>query len=95
MHENELKSLQEQVKKARGSLGRSPNDEVREARERELKNLELAWKRAESAVNRDKKVTIDQEALLKVRKEEQEKRKKGKNAWWMKECEWYLWILFV
>lgn len=85
VHENELKTLREHAKRARVLVKTAPND-LREEWERELGRLQLAMKRAESAVNRDKKSKIEQEALSKITKEEHEKRKKGKRSWWMKEC---------
>ena len=50
-----------------------------------MKRLELAVKRMESLVNRDKQDKIQIEALNKAKKEESEKRKQGKQGWWMKE----------
>ncbi|KAH7921317.1 DUF947-domain-containing protein [Leucogyrophana mollusca] len=83
LHTNELKALRENLKRARKLLANSPKDQ-RVEREQEVARLELAMKRGESSVNRDKREKIEAEALGKVAKEEREKRKQGKAGWWMK-----------
>jgi ribosomal RNA-processing protein 36 len=83
MHEEEHKTLRDNLKKARKLLDYSPQD-LRAEREEEVKNLESALKRAESAVNSDKRKLIEREALQKVAREEKERRKRGKGAWFMK-----------
>jgi ribosomal RNA-processing protein 36 len=85
VHESELKTVQEHAKRVRSLMKGTPNDS-REEWEQELAKLELATKRAQSAVNQDRKDKVDQEALSKLEKEEHEKRKKGKKGWWMKKC---------
>jgi ribosomal RNA-processing protein 36 len=85
IHTTELHTLRENVKRARKSLVSSPRN-LREERQQELARLELAMKRAESSVNRDRRETIEQMALSRVTKEERDKRKQGKSGWWMKEC---------
>jgi ribosomal RNA-processing protein 36 len=88
IHINELKTLRENLKQARKLLLSSPHD-LRAEREHEVNRLEMAVKRAESAVNRDTREKVEQEALGNVSKEEREKRKQGKGKWWMKECKCY------
>lgn len=83
MHETELKTLRDNLKRARKMLGSSPRD-LREEREREVQRLELAVKRAESTVNKDKREKIEQEALSRATKEEKDKQKQGKGQYWLK-----------
>ena len=83
LHEEELKTLRENLKRARKMLSSSPRD-LRQEREEEVQRLERAVKRAESLVNKDKRDKIEQSALSKLRKDESEKRKQGKKAWYMK-----------
>ena len=85
IHSTELKTLRENLKRARKLLGSTPRD-IREERQREVARLELAVKRAESSVNKDRREMVEQKALFQVAKEEREKRKSGKGGWWMKEC---------
>jgi len=49
--------------------------------------LELAVKRAESVVNKERMDKLRREALLKASKEEKEKQKQGKGKWFLKQCE--------
>ena len=86
MHKTELATLKENLKRAKKMLASSPRDQ-REEREQEVSKLEQAVKRAESNVHRDKKEQIEEVALQKVKQEEKDKRKGGKRAWHMKECE--------
>ncbi|OSD03137.1 DUF947-domain-containing protein [Trametes coccinea BRFM310] len=86
MHEQELKTLKENLKRARKLLANSPRD-LREEREAEVQRLERAVKRAESMVNRDRQEKVQLEALSKVAKEEREKRQQGKKAWYMKDSD--------
>lgn len=88
-HEAELDTLRENLKRARKLLATSPRDLFYE-RDQEVKRLELAVKRAESMVNKDSKDKTEREALLKLTREEKEKRKQGKRHWWLKECKYYL-----
>lgn len=83
LHVNEMKTLKENLKRARKLLASSPRD-LREEREQEVQRLERALKRAESMVNKDRREKIEEEALSKVTVEEREKRKQGKGAWFMK-----------
>lgn len=83
LHTSELSTLRSNLSLARKLLLNSPRD-LRAAREREVGRLELAVKRAESSVNRDKREKVEMEALEKVGREEREKRRKGKAGWWMK-----------
>ncbi|KAL0951248.1 hypothetical protein HGRIS_007966 [Hohenbuehelia grisea] len=83
---SELHTLRDSLKRARKLLSSTPRDQ-RAEREAEIGRLELAIKRAESAVNRDKREKIDQAALAKVTKEEKEKRQQGKQGWWLKDSE--------
>ncbi|ESK97921.1 phenylalanyl-trna synthetase [Moniliophthora roreri MCA 2997] len=82
-HETELATLRENLKRARKLLSSSPRD-LRADREAEVQRLELAVKRAESAVNRDRQRQAERDALMNAKKEEREKRKEGKGNWWMK-----------
>lgn len=88
LHVNEMKTLKENLKRARKLLASSPRD-LREEREQEVQRLERALKRAESMVNKDRREKIEEEALSKVTVEEREKRKQGKGAWFMKTCEFF------
>lgn len=84
-HSTELKALRDNLKRARKLLSNAPR-ETRHEQEREVNRLELAVKRAESTVNKDRRDKVDHEALHQVKKEEREKQKDGKGGWWMKEC---------
>jgi ribosomal RNA-processing protein 36 len=86
LHTSELSTLRSNLTLARKLLLNSPKD-LRAEREREVGRLELAVKRAESSVNRDKREKVEMEALERVGREEREKRKKGKAGWWMKSTE--------
>ncbi|KAJ3474168.1 hypothetical protein NLI96_g12615 [Meripilus lineatus] len=86
LHSDELKTLRENLKRAKKLLANSPRD-LREEREQEVVRLERAMKRAESTVNRDKREKVEQTAMQKVAQEEREKRKQGKKAWYMKEAD--------
>ena len=83
LHQTEMVALKDNLKRARKILASSPRH-LREEREQEVQRLERAVKRAESLVNKDKRDHIEASALAKVRKEEKEKRKQGKGAWYMK-----------
>ncbi len=84
-HVSEMRTLRDNLKRARKRLSSAPRD-LREEYEAEVGRLELALKRAESSVNRDKREKAEHSALAKVSEEEREKRKQGKGGWWMKEC---------
>ncbi|TBU63874.1 hypothetical protein BD310DRAFT_841291 [Dichomitus squalens] len=86
LHQEELSTLRENLKRARKLLANSPRD-LREERAAEVERLERAVKRAESAVNKDRREKVEMEALGKVAKEEREKRKQGKKAWFMKDAD--------
>ncbi|KAF9822135.1 hypothetical protein IEO21_00129 [Rhodonia placenta] len=86
MHTQEMKTLRENLKRARKLLANSPRD-LREEREQEVQRLERAYKRAESQVSKDRREKIEQEALGKVAKEEKEKRSAGKGAWYLKNAD--------
>ncbi|KAJ7293541.1 hypothetical protein C8J57DRAFT_1269308 [Mycena rebaudengoi] len=85
-HKNELRTLRDNLKAARKLLASSPR-ELRADREAEVSRLEMAVKRAESLVNRDRRAKVDQEALTKINEEERAKRKQGKKEWHMKEAD--------
>jgi ribosomal RNA-processing protein 36 len=85
IHTAELKTLRENVKRARKLLTSSPRG-LLEERQQEVTRLESALKRAESSVNKDKREMVEQMALSRIAKEERDKRKQGKGGWWMKEC---------
>lgn len=85
LHSEELKTLRDNLKRARKLLVNSPRD-LREEREQEVERLERAVKRAESTVNKDRQEKISQEALARVAKEERERQKQGKGAWHLKDC---------
>ncbi|KAH8100669.1 DUF947-domain-containing protein [Cristinia sonorae] len=86
IHHEELSTLRDNLKRARKLLATSPKH-LREEREAEVQKLERAVKRAESTVNRDRREKIEQEALERASKEEREKRKQGKGAWYMKKSD--------
>ncbi|KAG2129097.1 hypothetical protein DEU56DRAFT_497431 [Suillus clintonianus] len=86
LYTDELKTLRSNLSRARKLLLNSPKD-LRQEREREVGRLELAVKRGESSVNRDKREKVEMEALERIGREEREKRKKGKAGWWMKSAE--------
>ncbi|KAJ8486760.1 hypothetical protein ONZ45_g14558 [Pleurotus djamor] len=83
-HITELQTLRANLKQARKRLSSAPRD-LREEYEQEVGRLELAVKRAESAVNRDKREKVEETALSQVAEAEREKRKQGKRGWWMKD----------
>lgn len=85
LHSNELKTLRENLKRARKMLASSPRD-LHEERQEEVDRLELAVKTAESSVNRDRKEIVERDALSQYEKEEREKQKRGKGRWWLKGC---------
>lgn len=84
MHRDELKTLRENLKRARKLLVNSPRD-LRAEREAEVERLERAVKRAESLVNKDRREKIEMEALSKAAKEERDRQQQGKKAWFMKD----------
>lgn len=71
-------------------LGNAPRH-LRDNYEAEVQRLELAGKRAESVVNKERMDKLRREALLKASKEEKEKQKQGKGKWFLKQCELF-WI---
>lgn len=83
----ELSTLLDNLKRARKLLRTSPRD-LYDERAQEVTRLELAVKRAESAVNRDKRERIERGALDRLAEEERQKRKQGKGSWWMKTGQW-------
>ncbi|KAJ6575073.1 hypothetical protein B0H19DRAFT_1127030 [Mycena capillaripes] len=85
-HKTELRTLRENLKAARKLLASSPRD-LRPEREAEVGRLEMAVKRAESMVNKDRRAKVDQEALTRLNEAERAKRKEGKREWWMKDSE--------
>ncbi|KAJ4486064.1 hypothetical protein J3R30DRAFT_3326873 [Lentinula aciculospora] len=85
-HKTELSTLRENLKRARKLLVSSPRD-TRHEREAEVKRLELALKKAESTVNKDRRDATEQEALRRAKKEERKKQESGKGKWFMKESE--------
>ncbi|KAK0464169.1 hypothetical protein IW261DRAFT_1524307, partial [Armillaria novae-zelandiae] len=85
-HKNELQILRENLKRARKLLVSSPKH-LRSERESEIEKLELAVKRAESAVNKDRREEVERLALNRLKKEEKEKQGQGKGSWWMKEAD--------
>jgi ribosomal RNA-processing protein 36 len=84
-HKAELDALRENLKRARRLLVTSPRNLLYE-RDQEVNRLELAVKRAESAVNKDRNDLTESETLLKLTKEEKERRNQGKKHWWLKGC---------
>ena len=85
MHDQEMKTLKENLKRARKMLASSPRDQ-RAEREAEVQRLERAVKRAESLVNKDRREQVEASALTRARREEKDKQKQGKKAWFMKSC---------
>ncbi|KAH9178929.1 hypothetical protein EDB89DRAFT_1929178 [Lactarius sanguifluus] len=86
MRQGELKTLRENLKRARKLLASSPRD-LRPEREAEVERLALAVKRGESSVNKDKREKVEQEVLGAIAKEERDKRQEGKKAYWLKNAE--------
>jgi len=86
LHTSELTELRDHLKRARKLLKASPSH-LRAEREEGVTRLELAVKRMESLVNKDRQERIEQDALKRLAKEEQEKRKDGKREWWLKKSE--------
>ncbi|KAN0087581.1 protein of unknown function (DUF947) domain containing protein [Tylopilus felleus] len=86
LHDNELATLREHVKRARKLLANSPSH-LRAEREEEVTRLERTMKRAESTVNLDNRERVELEALQSAKQAEKEKRKQGKAGWWMKRSE--------
>ncbi|THV07740.1 DUF947-domain-containing protein [Dendrothele bispora CBS 962.96] len=82
-HKTELQTLRENLKRARKMLSSSSRD-LRPEREAEIQRLELAVKRAESTVNKDRREEIEERALKRVSKEERNKREAGKGNWYLK-----------
>jgi hypothetical protein len=74
--------LRSSLKLARTRLASSPRDQ-RDARAAEVRRLEAALVRAESAVNRDRRERVEREALEAAKKAEHAKQKEGKGAWHM------------
>lgn len=58
----------------------------RSEHEAEIARLELAAKRAESSVNKDRRDLIEQNAMSQAQQAEKTKRKDGKGDWHMKKC---------
>jgi len=83
MRSGELKILRENLKRARKLLASSPRD-LRPEREAEVERLALAVKRGESSVNKDKRERVEQEALGAIAKDERDRRRDGKKAYWLK-----------
>jgi ribosomal RNA-processing protein 36 len=94
LHTSELSTLKESLSRARKLLVSSPRH-LRPDREEEVQRLELAVKKAESTVNRERREEAERQALARVHQEEKEKRKVGKGAWWMKDGTIYITILSV
>ncbi|KAI0932127.1 hypothetical protein AcV7_000684 [Taiwanofungus camphoratus] len=86
LHTEEMKTLKANLKRARKLLASSPRD-LREERMQEVQRLERAVKRAESMVNKDRREKVEEEALSKIARQEREKRKEGKGAWYMKKSD--------
>jgi len=76
--------LKENLKRAQKLLASSPRDQY-EVREEEVKRLQLAVKRAESQVDRDRREKVEQDALSKFSQGERNLRKEGKGSWYLKE----------
>jgi ribosomal RNA-processing protein 36 len=94
IHSAELRTLRENLNRARKLLALSPRD-LRKERQQEVALLELAVKRAESSVNKDRREMVEQKALSQVAKEERDKRKNGKGGWWMKECRALSYVIHI
>jgi ribosomal RNA-processing protein 36 len=85
-HTNELTTLKDSLKRARKRLESASRD-LRPQYEEEIEKLNLAVKRAESAVNKDRREHTESEAMRRVVADERQKRQQGKGAWWLKRCE--------
>ena len=84
MHQDEMKTLKDNLKRARRMPAASPRDQ-RAAREAEVERLERAVKRAESTVNKDRRDQIEETAMRRARLAERERQRQGKGAWYMKD----------
>lgn len=84
-HGDELKTLRENLKRARKMMNNAPRH-LWQDYEEEVQRLELAVKRAESTVNRERADRVQREALQKISKGEKEKQKQGKGKWYLKKC---------
>jgi len=84
LHATELSTLKDNLKRAKKMLRSSPRN-LREAREAEVQRLEVAVKRAESSVNRDRQEQVARIAMDNVKKEEQGRREQGKTGYWLKD----------
>ncbi|KAH8835305.1 hypothetical protein DL96DRAFT_1573686 [Flagelloscypha sp. PMI_526] len=82
----ELSTLREELKRAQRRMS-SVAKADRPEHEAEISRLELAVKRAESGVHKDKRDAVEQKALHEARGAEKRKRKEGKGNWWMKQAE--------
>ncbi|KAF5385439.1 hypothetical protein D9757_005326 [Collybiopsis confluens] len=82
----ELSMLRDNLKRARRMSTSSPRDS-RYEKEAEVGRLELAVRRAESAVNKNRRDTIEREALRAAKKQERIKQQSGKGTWHMKDSE--------
>jgi len=86
LRKGELSTLREHLKRARKLVVNSPAH-LRAEREEEVNRLERAMKRTESAVNTDNRERVELEAIHAAKQTENEKRKRGKTEWWMKQSE--------
>ncbi|KAF9453857.1 DUF947-domain-containing protein [Macrolepiota fuliginosa MF-IS2] len=86
VHKSELGTLRDNVKRARKMVDNAPR-QLRDDYEAEVQRLELAVKRTESIVNKERMDRIQQQALQRVSKDEKERRKHGKGSWYPKKSE--------
>ncbi|KXN90067.1 rRNA biogenesis protein RRP36 [Leucoagaricus sp. SymC.cos] len=86
VHGSELSTLRDNLKRAKKMLQNAPRH-LRDDYGAEVQRLELAVKRAESVVNKERMDRIQREALQEVSKDEKDKRKQGKGEWYLKKSE--------
>lgn len=91
LHVSELATLKENLVRAKKLLANSPRD-LREERAAEVQRLELAVRRMESVVQRERRQKVERVALEKIQHEEKEKRKQGKGAWHIKKGKSQPWL---
>jgi ribosomal RNA-processing protein 36 len=83
VHRTELNVLRDNLKRARKLMQNAPRH-LKDDYEAETRRIELAVKRAESTVNKERMEGVQREALRKAAKDENEKRKQGKGSWYPK-----------
>ncbi|KIM21745.1 hypothetical protein M408DRAFT_333288 [Serendipita vermifera MAFF 305830] len=83
VRQGELQTIRESLARAKRLLGSSPAA-LRAERQAEVDKLERTMKRAESAIERTKRTAFERETMLKVKRDERQKRASGKREWHLK-----------